>query len=114
MITPTFTTMNANSVPMLTMNSSVPTGVRAATSATSVPMATVIRSGVPVRWFTFPKAGGSSQSRDIANSTRVAPMSRVITTVVRPATAPAAISVARLFDRAQAADPAMNTASPGR
>ena len=54
----------------------------------------VMRRGVPVRGFTLPKDAGSNQSRDIANSTREAPMSRVMTTVVRPATAPAEISVA--------------------
>ena len=54
----------------------------------------MIRIGVPVRWFTLPRAGGSSQSRDIAKITREAPISRVMTTVVKPATAPAAIRVA--------------------
>ena len=54
----------------------------------------VMRSGVPVRWFTLAKDAGSSQSRAIAKSTRVAPISRVMTTVVRPATAPAAMRVA--------------------
>ena len=79
---------------MLTMYSSFPTGVSAATSATPMPIVTVMRSGVPVRWLTLPNFGGSSQSRDIAKITRVAPMSRVMTTVVRPATAPAAMRVA--------------------
>ena len=59
-----------------------------------MPIVMVIRSGVPVRWLTLPEGAGSSQSRDIANSTREAPMSSVMTTVVRPATAPAEISVA--------------------
>ena len=53
-----------------------------------------IRSGVPVRGLVLPSHGGSSQSRDIAKTTREVPMSRVMTTVVRPATAPAEISVA--------------------
>ena len=53
-----------------------------------------MRSGVPVRWLTRPNRAGSSQSRDIAKSTRVAPMSSVMTTVVSPATAPAAMRVA--------------------
>ena len=38
--------------------------------------------------------GGSRWSRDIANTTRAAPIISVSTTVVRPATAPAEISVA--------------------
>ena len=54
----------------------------------------VMRSGVPVWTLVLPSTGGSSQSRDIAKTTRVAPMSSVMTTVVRPATAPAAMSVA--------------------
>ena len=47
-----------------------------------------------MRRFTLPRPDGSSQSRDMANTTRVLPMSSVMTTVVRPATAPAEISVA--------------------
>ena len=79
---------------MLIMNSSLPTGVTAATMATSRPRPTVILSGVPVRRLTLPRPDGSSQSRDIAKTTREVPMSRVMTTVVRPATAPAEMSVA--------------------
>ena len=55
---------------------------------------TQMRSGVPVRGFVLPSHGGSSQSRDIAKTTRVVPMSSVMTTVVKPATAPAEITVA--------------------
>ena len=81
-------------MPMLTISSSLPTGVSEATSATTSPML----SGEPDR-----RAGlgrdvgdgrGSRLSRLIANVTRTAPISSVITTVVRPATAPAEISVA--------------------
>ena len=81
-------------VPMLIMYSSLPIGVSAATSATIVPMPTVILTGVPVRGLVLPSEGGSSQSRYIAKTTRVEPMSSVMTTVVRPATAPAEMSVA--------------------
>jgi hypothetical protein len=56
-------------------------------------MATVILTGVPVGVGRAQPAG-SSQSRLIAKTTRLAPMSRVMTTVVRPATAPAEMRVA--------------------
>ena len=62
--------------------------------ATTRPMPIVIRTGVPVRGLVRPIAGGSSQSRDMAKTTRLAPMISVMTTVVRPATAPPAMSVA--------------------
>ena len=89
------TSAKAESVPMLTISSSLPIGVRLAMRATAAPMITVRRTGVPVLGLVRPSHGGSSQSRDIANVTRVAPMIRVITTVIRPATAPAAIRVAK-------------------
>ena len=57
-------------------------------------MMRVIRTGVPVLGETWPKRCGSRLSRLIAKVTRTAPISSVITTVVRPATAPAEISVA--------------------
>lgn len=79
---------------MLTISSSMPTGVSDATRATPVPRATVIFTGVPVRGFVVPQEAGSSQSRHIANTTRVALMMSVMTTVVRPATAPAEMSTA--------------------
>ena len=59
-------------------------------------MVIVIRTGVPVLGLVRARTpAGSSPSRLIAKSTRTAPISSVITTVVRPATAPAAISVAK-------------------
>ena len=57
-------------------------------------MVRVIFTGVPVLSLTCAKGRGSSPSRLIANSTRTAPIISVITTVVRPATAPAEINVA--------------------
>ena len=59
-----------------------------------MPMVTVILTGVPVLGLVVPIPLGSSQSRLIANTTRLEPMSRVMTTVVRPATAPALMRVA--------------------
>ena len=87
--------MNAASVPMLTISSSVPIGVSEATSATALPMAMVIRSGVPVRGLTLAQDAGAAASHATSRTrTRVAPIISVITTVVSPATAPAEISVA--------------------
>ncbi len=57
-------------------------------------MVSVIFTGVPVFGLTCANGRGSRPSRLIANSTRTAPIISVITTVVRPATAPAAIIVA--------------------
>ncbi len=88
------TSANAVRVPMLTISSSFPIGVNPATTATTVPTARVIRTGVPERAEVLPNPGGSSRSRLIANSTREVPIRRVITTVVRPATAPAEMRVA--------------------
>ena len=61
--TGTATRKNAKeSVRMLIMNSSLPTGVRAATSATTTPTM-VIRSGVPVRGLVaLPSIGGGGRS----------------------------------------------------
>ena len=61
--------------------------------ATVAPIMMVIRIGVPVSWLTTPSPRGSRWSRLIANNTRVAPVISVITTVVSPATAPAAMIV---------------------
>ena len=88
------TRVNAASVPMLTISSSLPIGVSDAISATVAPMMRVILIGVPVRWLVRARRRGSSQSRLIANTTRVAPIISVMTTVIRPATAPAEIKVA--------------------
>ncbi len=79
---------------MLTISSSAPIGVREATRATRAPMISVIRMGVPVRGLVRARLLGSSQSRAMANTTRVAPIISVITTVISPATAPAEINVA--------------------
>lgn len=62
--------------------------------ATTTPTTTVILTGVPVRGLVVPNEAGNSQSRHIANNTREPPMISVMTTVVRPATAPAEMSVA--------------------
>ncbi len=55
-----------------------------------------MKIGVPVFEFTLANGRGSRPSRLIEKNTRTAPIIRVITTVVRPATAPAEISVAKL------------------
>jgi hypothetical protein len=88
------TSVNAASVPMLTISSSLPIGVSSAISATVVPMTTVSSTGVPVRSLVRPSRGGRRWSRDIAKLTLVAPISRVMTTVAKPATAPALMIVA--------------------
>ena len=54
----------------------------------------VISHGVRYFGCTLARPIGSSASRHIAKIRRVAPIIRVSTTVVRPATAPAEISVA--------------------
>ena len=94
MITPIDTSTNAVSVPMLTISSSLPIGVSPATSMAKTPMMIVITYGVWNLGCTLLSTGGSRWSRDIANTTRAAPIISVSTTVVRPATAPAAMSVA--------------------
>ncbi len=94
MMTAIDTRVKAASVPMLTISSSLPIGVSEATRAMTVPRVIVMRRGVPVWTLVLPSTGGSSQSRLMAKTTRVAPISSVMMTVVRPATAPAAINVA--------------------
>ena len=86
--------MKAVSVPMLTISSSLPIGVSPATSITITPMTMVITHGVWNFGCTLLSGAGSRWSRDMANTTRLAPIISVSTTVVRPATAPAAIKVA--------------------
>ena len=93
--TPTETTTNANSVPMLTRSASADSGTRPATAATAIPMATVKRYGVPYRGCTAPSQDGSSPSRLIAKNTRLCPSMRISTTVVRPASAPMLTTVAK-------------------
>ena len=88
------TRVKAASVPMFTISSSLPIGVSDAVSATSDPMIKVSLIGVPVRGLIRARLLGSSQSRHIAKRTRVAPIISVMTTVVSPATAPPAMSVA--------------------
>ena len=58
-------------------------------------MPMVITYGVWNFGCTLHSRGGIRWSRDIANTTRLAPIIKVSTTVVRPATAPAAIRVAK-------------------
>ena len=86
-ITPADTSTNANSVPMLTISSSLSIGNTVAVTATSAPTIRVMRTGVPCLPV-LASDRGSSPSRDIANSTRVCPSTSTITTVVSPASAP--------------------------
>ena len=89
------TRVNAASVPMFTISSSLPIGVTPATIATTTPIAIVRRYGVPNFGCVLPSCRGTRWSRLIANTTRAAPIISVSTTVVRPATAPAEINVAK-------------------
>ena len=73
MITPMFTTMNANSVPMLTSLTISLSGTKAATTAIRNPKVAVIRIGVLVLSLTFAKLRGIRPSRHIANMIRVWP-----------------------------------------
>ena len=88
MITPIDTSTKANSVPMLTRSASSSSGTNAARTATTTPVMIVIMYGVPYFGCTFASAGGSRWSRLIANSTRDWPSIRIMTTEVRPASAP--------------------------
>ena len=92
-ITPADTSTNANSVPMLTISSSLSIGNTVAVTATTRPTISVMRTGVPCRPV-LASCVGSSPSRDIANSTRVWPSTSTMTTVVRPASAPIEITLA--------------------
>ena len=73
MITPMFTTMKANSVPMLTSLTISLSGTKAATIAIRTPKVAVIRTGVLVRGLTSAKRRGIRPSRHIANMIRVWP-----------------------------------------
>src|SRR6201993_3971926 len=89
-MTPADTRTNANSVPTLTISSSLPIGNTAAVAATTTATSTVIRTGVP-REPVLANARGKSPSRAIANKTRHCPSNSTITTVVSPANAPTAM-----------------------
>jgi hypothetical protein len=92
-MTPAETRAKANSVPMLTISSSLSIGNTDAGIATSTPTSTVIRTGVPCGPV-LANGRGSNPSRHIAKSTRVCPSTSTITTVVRPASAPIEITLA--------------------
>src|SRR5450631_50348 len=94
-MTPMATRMNANKVPMLTSSASSDNGTNVEITATATPVVIVVRTGAPVRSFTFEKRGGSSRSRLIAKKTRLWPSIRIIITVVRPISAPTEITVAK-------------------
>ena len=70
--TPTLTSTNALRVPMLTISSSTPTGVRPATSATTTVTTAVITHGVRNVGCTLARPAGSRWSRLIAKITRLA------------------------------------------
>ena len=89
-MTPADTRTNANSVPTLTISSSLLIGNTDAVAATTTATSTVIRTGVP-REPVLANRRGSSPSRAIANSTRHCPSISTITTVVSPASAPTAM-----------------------
>ena len=90
--TPIETTTNANSVPMLVSSDSFDSGTKPARIATSPPVMAVISHGVPYLGCTRARPGGSSRSRDMANSTRDWPSSSTRITVVMPQMAPSEIS----------------------
>ncbi len=73
MITPMLTRTNANSVPMLTSSTMVPSGTSAARTAISTPSVMVSFAGVPYRWLTVAIRRGSRPSRHIAKKIRVWP-----------------------------------------
>ena len=89
-MTPADTRTNANSVPTLTISSSLVIGNTAAVAATTTATSTVIRTGVP-RAPVLANRRGNSPSRAMANSTRHCPSISTITTVVSPASAPTAM-----------------------
>ncbi|CNH68269.1 Uncharacterised protein [Mycobacterium tuberculosis] len=89
-MTPADTKTNANSVPTLTISSSLLIGNSAAVAATTTATSTVIRTGVP-RAPVLARPRGNSPSRAIAKSTRHCPSISTITTVVSPASAPTAM-----------------------
>src|SRR3954454_23356016 len=93
--TPTATSTNANSVPMLTSSASSLSGTNVEMTATARPVTTVVRTGVPVLLLTVENTGGSSRSRLIAKNTRLCPSIRIIITVVSPSSAPAEMMVAK-------------------
>ena len=73
MITPMFTSRNANSVPMLTSLTISLSGTNAARSAMKKPMMKVSRTGVPVRGLIFATRREIRPSRAIAKKMRVWP-----------------------------------------
>ena len=79
------TSVNAESVPMLTMSESTLMSKHAATSATITPTTICSLAGVPCAPV-FDMARGSRPSRLMANTTRVRPSSSTMTTVARPST----------------------------
>ncbi|CKT50024.1 Uncharacterised protein [Mycobacterium tuberculosis] len=79
--------MNANSVPTLTISSSLVIGNTDAVVATNTATSTVTRTGVP-REPVLANCRGTKPSRAMANSTRHCPSINTITTVVSPASAP--------------------------
>ncbi|SKV42173.1 Uncharacterised protein [Mycobacteroides abscessus subsp. abscessus] len=92
-MTPADTSTNANNVPTLTISSSPSIGVREAATATRKPTISVIRIGVPCEPVRA-SSRGSSPSRHIAKITRICPSISTMTTVVSPANAPTAITLA--------------------
>ena len=79
---------------MFTISSRTPIGVTPATTATITVTRIEMTHGVRNFGWTLASPIGRSASRDIAKMIRVAPIISVRTTVVRPATAPAEMSVA--------------------
>src|SRR6195952_1732021 len=94
MITPIETRTNANNVPTFTISSSTTIFEQPATTATTTPTPTVIRTGTPVFSFTAAMFRGSKPSRLIAKITRLCPSIRTSTPGVRPARAPTAMILA--------------------
>ena len=72
-MTPTLTSRNANSVPMLTSLTISLSGTSAARIAMSTPRPMVTFTGAPVRGLTSAKRRGIRPSRDIAKKIRVCP-----------------------------------------
>ena len=89
-MTPADTSTKANSVPTLTISSSLAIGNTDAVAPTTSATSTVIRTGVP-RAPVLANGRGSRPSRAIANRTRHCPSISTMTTVVNPASAPMAM-----------------------
>ena len=87
------TSVNAESVPMLTMSDSIEMSKQAATVAMNTPMIICRATGVPCLPVLL-RPRGSSPSRLMANTTRVTPNSSTMITVANPSTMPKLMTLA--------------------